>query len=415
LKRVLWLLVLGGLAGGLTWWVRRPKPPVDVTVIRTEVADVRIVLNSASAGEVTAEQRTLVRGEVPGTVSSVHKRRGDRVRKGELVVTLDARDAALRVAQAEAAVDVARAQWESAQVRVEGLRKTTARVEQLVKMGGAAQAELDRAQLEVDAAVGAVKAGEAALKQAQAAVPMARLALARMEMRAPFAGVLQDLTVSVGMQVTPGVPVFDVVDDSRVFVVAPMDEVDAPRVLQGQRVAVAFDTLRTREVMGTVRMVAPALGRDERLSRTLRIEIDLDDPPPLRVGMAANVAVIERVVKGVPVLPTLSVMGRGLDRTVMVVTDVDAQGAGTVVKKSIRVGATNDELTEIVSGLTAEDTVVHSPNDPTVKEGMRARPVPLGHSVVPQNPLAGLQEGTARPQVEPAKPATPKANTPGAP
>jgi HlyD family secretion protein len=393
MRTVVTLLVVGALLGPLVWWLTRPPPPVDVTVVSLEKGDVKLIINGSSAGEVMPEQRTMVRGEMAGTVERVLHKRGDRVKKGDSVVVLDMRDARARLVQAEAALEVAEVGVSSAQTRVNGAAKTLARMQQLVERGGAARAEMDRLEIERDASADGVRAAQAQVKQAQAALQVTRLALQRMELRAPFPGVLQDVMVNVGQQVTPGVPIFDIVDDSRLFIQVPMDEVDAPRVQLGQPVTVTFDSLRSREVRGVIRTVAPAIGRDEKLARTLRVEVELTEPPPMRVGMAANVAVVERVVEGVNVLPTLSVQGRGMERSVLVLQDVGPDGVGTVVRRKIRVGVSNDEVTEVASGLEAQDRVVHTPNDPSVKENLRARPVPLTRTATGPSGLAGLQDG----------------------
>ncbi len=409
MRRFLPLLVIAAVVGPLGWWLTRPKPPVDVTVVGLEKGDVRLIINASSAGEVTPDQRTMVRGEAPGAVERVLKRRGDRVHKDDVVVAMDPRDARARLEQALAAVEAAQAGVESARTRVDGAVKMRDRTAQLVERGSAPRVELERLDVERDGALAGVKVAQGQLRQAQASVSVARLALTRMEMKAPFAGVLQDVFVTVGMQVTPGVPVFDLIDDTRLYIQAPIDEVDAPRIQPGQPVTVAFDSLRSREVEGTIRTVAPAIGRDERLARSLRIEVELKDPPPMRVGMAANVSVIERVVTGVTVLPTLSVQGRGLERSVLVVTDVDETGVGSVTRKKIRVGVSNDDLTEVTGGLEPADRVVHAPNDPGVKEGLRARAVPLTRAATAPSGLAGLQDG------RPAPPGTPAATSTAAP
>ena len=401
MKRLVTTAVILLVLGAAVWAIRRPKPAVDVTTVRVENGDVRIVLNSASAGEVMPVQRAMVRGEMAGTVTVVHCARGERVEEGQAVLTLDARDARARVSQAQAAVDVAAVSVETAKVRMAGTKQQRDRMEKLVKAGSGAAAELERMDTELAAAQAGVQAAEAQVRQARAAVTVARLALDRTTLRAPFAGVLQDVMVTPGSQVTPGVPVFDLVDDSHLYVAAPMDEVDAPRVQPGQAVVLTFDSVHSREVAGLVRLVAPALARDERLSRTLRIEIDMTDPPPLRVGMAANVAVVERVVHGVKVVPSISVLGRGLERTVLVVEDIGADGAGTIRKRTIRTGSYNDDLTEVVEGLTATDLVVYAPNDPGVKEGARAHGVMLNRPVTTPAPLAGLQEGQSPQVVKP--------------
>ncbi len=206
MRRLLTLAVVAALVGPLAWWLTRPKPPTDLTVVTLERGDVRLIINGSSAGEVTPDQRTVVRGEAPGSVERVLKRRGERVQKGDTVVTLDSRDARARLDQAVAALEAAQAGVESAQTRVDGAQKMRDRTAMLVERGSAPRVELERLDVERDAALAGVKVAQGQVRQAQAALNVARLALTRMELKAPFPGVLQDVFVTVGMQVTPGVP-----------------------------------------------------------------------------------------------------------------------------------------------------------------------------------------------------------------
>jgi len=393
MKKLLALLVVVGLVGAAAWRASQPTAAVEINVVSITTGDVRLMVNGSSAGEVTPEQRAMVRGELPGTVEKVLRKRGDRINKGDVVVALDARDARARLAQAQAALEAAQVSVTSGKTRVEGVQKSLERMEELVKRGSAATAELDRVTLEHRAAQEMVLAGDAQVKQAAAALQSARIALTRMDLRAPFSGVLQDVLMTVGMQVTPGVPIFDIIDDSRLYVLVPVDEVDAPRIAVGLPAQVTFDSMRSLTVDGVVRAVAPAVGRDERLSRVLRVEIDLKNPPSLRVGMAATVSIVDRVVSGVQVVPTLSVQGRGVVRQVMLLADVGPDGVGRMQKRSIKVGVFNDDVTQVTDGLTPADLVLQSPNDPAAKEGARARPLRIAFP----NGQEALTSGDGRP------------------
>jgi hypothetical protein len=92
---------------------------------------------------------------------------------------------------------------------------------------------------------------------------------------------------------------------------------------------------------------------------------------------------------------------------VLVVQDVGPDGLGTVVRRKIKVGVSNDDVTEVASGLEPQDRVVHAPNDPAIREAMRARPVPLPHAATAPAGLAGLQDGRLPAPAAPAASGSP--------
>lgn len=168
-----------------------PATPVSVaTVASSEVAS----WNEFS-GRLEAVERVDVRSRVAGAVQAVHFREGALVKRGELLLTIDP-------APYAAEVDRAEAQVVSAQARVGFTRSERERSQRLWEERAIAQREFDErmnAQLEADAA----------LRAAQAALQSARLNLGYTQVRAPVAGRVGRLEVTVGNLVAagPGAPV----------------------------------------------------------------------------------------------------------------------------------------------------------------------------------------------------------------
>lgn len=192
---------------------------------------------------------------------------------------------------ANAGVGVAAAQRNLAQAQLD-LLKAGARPEQIrAAEVGVEQAKLGVTQAEVAAqqAQAAVTTAEAAVTKAQAGVDEANLALSRMTLTAPFAGVIGDVLVETGELVAPGVPVASLADASGWFVeTTDLVELDVVYVRPGQAAQVTLDALPGETLNGVVTEIAqaPELTRGDV---TYRVKIDLDDYPdlPLRWGMTA--------------------------------------------------------------------------------------------------------------------------------
>jgi HlyD family secretion protein len=128
------------------------------------------------------------------------------------------------------------------------------------------------------------EAARADLAQAEARVSLSRVEQGRTVLYAPFAGTIAKIVGEVGEYSTPsppGVPTppaIDLIDDSCLYVKAPMDEVDAPRISAGQPVRISLDALPRQSFPGKVRRVAPYVSAVEKQARTVDIEATFDDP-----------------------------------------------------------------------------------------------------------------------------------------
>lgn len=135
----------------------------------------------------------------------------------------------------------------------------------------------------------------------------AALDLTKIEVRAPIAGILANFDVKVGEVLNASVPLFSLVDDSRVWVDANFKETDLTYMREGQEATIEVDTYPGLEWRGKVYSITPGTGSEfsllpaqnssgnwvkvvQRVSVTLEME-PLADAPPLRAGLSAVVKV----------------------------------------------------------------------------------------------------------------------------
>jgi HlyD family secretion protein len=185
--------------------------------------------------------------------------------------------------------------------------------------------------------------------------------LERSQLRAPFAGVIAEINGELGEFVTPspvGIPTpptVDLIDASCLYISAPIDEVDAPRVRAGLPARISLDAFPEQSFAGHVRRVAPYVLDQEKQARTVEIEAVFDDAEKagLLAGYSADVEVILDERPDTLRVPTAVILP---DKTVYL---YDA-ATGTVVVRPIETGIANWEFTEVLGGLAAGDRVVSS-------------------------------------------------------
>ena len=162
----------------------------------------------------------------------------------------------------------------------------------------------------------------------------------------------------------PTPPAIDLIDESCVYVKAPMDEIDAPKIRDGQFVRITLDALPGKSFTGKVRRIAPYVAAVEKQARTVDIEATFDDPAEagrLLVGYSADVEVVLDARQNVLRVPTSALLEGGR----VLVVDADDR----LVERKLKTGLANWEYTEVVEGLAQGDRVVTSLDRVGVKAG----------------------------------------------
>jgi HlyD family secretion protein len=311
-----------------------------------------------------------VRAELGARVTAVKHTRGDRVKRGEAVVLLDAADLEARIAEAEARLHAQEAQLAQSSVRSEMATRAAGRARALAEKGAGTTQLSDDSAAEERASKEAVRAAEALIGQARATLRLARVARTKAEIDSPFDGLLIEVTPDPGDELSPGAPVFEVIDDSKLRVDAAVEEADATRVHVGQAATLTLDAMPGRTIAGVLSKVGPAVRKDLKGARTLPIEVEVADVKAatdvgLRAGMSANVEVVVAEKRDVLSLPTSVVVGRGAKRTVFAVED------GKAHVRNVEVGIANWDKTEILSGVKLGDEVVATLNVKDLEDGVR--------------------------------------------
>jgi HlyD family secretion protein len=339
----------------------RPKP-LEVEVVTVARGLVEDAVTNSQAGTVKARLRARVGAERAGRVAAIPHREGSRVHRGEALLLLDPSTAGKQL-------ELARRDLEAASASAILARQQHERTAALFKSGLVPRASLESAEADLSGA-------EARDQRARSSVRLAQDELSHLRVRAPFDGVVSQRMVEVGESVVPGQPVLEVVSLGRLYVSAPLDEIDIGRVREGLPARVTLDPYRGRVWQGVLTRVSPVVNDIKEQNRTLDVEVEMTpDPsaPEPKPGTSADVEIVLDRRDGVLRVPTNAIIE---GKSVLVVEN------GKAVSRNVTTGLRNWDWTEITSGLGEGAAVITSLEKQGVKAGARvvARVAPADSS-----------------------------------
>jgi HlyD family secretion protein len=374
MKRIAIVAAISVALLAAVWFVTRPEP-VPVALVTAERGPVAATVANTRAGTVDACRRAGLSPALGGQIASLPVEDGDRVETGELLLELWNEDIKAELTLAERDARAARSRAREACVVAEVAGRDAERLTRLFADRLASEEAADQARGRAESTAAACTAAEDAVRVADARVDVAAARLERTQLRAPFAGVIAEINGELGEFVTPspvGIPTpptVDLIDASCLYVSAPIDEVDAPRVRAGLPARISLDAFPEHSFPGHVRRVAPYVLDVERQARTVEIEAEFDDAAKagLLAGYSADVEVVLEERADVLRLPTSVILP---DDTVFVYDEA----SGTIESRALELGVANWEFTEVSSGLSAGDRIVSSIDREGVVDGAAVTP-----------------------------------------
>jgi RND family efflux transporter MFP subunit len=342
--------------------------PVAVTVVA--VSEVDTAERLEGGGVVAAQESALVSSRLLATIVSVRVKAGDRVRAGDVLVTLDAQDVAEHTRQARAsavaaenALTQARAEQRAGEAEHRLATAWQKRIAELHARNSATDQERDEADARLSAAAARLAGAQAGIEGADAHLASARAALgvatateSYATVRAPFTGLITERLVDPGNLAAPGTPLLRIESDGPRQVLVRVDEARAAYVHAGDRVRVLIDAAGEHashdgSLDGVVAEVARAIGADQR---AFTVKVTLPPTVAARSGSFARV-----LFRGAPrralLVPAHAIQRHGQVSSVYVVQD------GIATLRLIQLGAASPEGVEVLAGLDAGESIVTSP------------------------------------------------------
>jgi len=372
LRLALTLLIVAAL-GYAGWHFTRPQPPeVELATLARGTVEATVV--NTRAGTIKACRRAKLAPASGGQIVKLWAKEGERVAAGQPLLELWNRDLTAQRELATRQLSTSEARHREACILADNAKRDADRTQKLAERGFVSPQNSENARAEARSRQASCDALAADVKRAQAQIRVTAAGLERTTLTAPFAGIVAKVTGEVGEYTTPsppGIPTppaVDLIDDSCLYVSAPMDEVDAPRLKPGQPARITLDALPGQSFGGRVRRIAPYVTEVEKQARTVDVEVDFNTPPKqiLLVGYSADVEAIIESRADVLRLPTQAIRQDGS----VLVLGADEK----LESRTLKTGLANWAFTEILSGLKAGDRVLLSFDDENVKAGVKVKP-----------------------------------------
>ena len=291
-------------------------------------------------GSVETKENILIQPEMPGTLVALNVKAGQRVSKGQLLARVDDGGSSQQVASLETQYQLAKTTFE----RQKNLwsQKIGSEIQYL-------QAQTQMLSL-------------------QRSVAQAKAMLSKTEIRAPFSGTIDEVFVERGQVVSAGPQgLMRIVNLNNMYVSTSIPESYIGKLKVGTQVDV-FLTSLNRNYKGKVRQIGNFINPN---NRSFGIEVSIPNPENLlRPNQVAKLKVIDYTVKNAIVVPSNVIQedGKG-NQFVFVATNSDGKTA-TAKKAMVTIGKSSDNVTEILSGLSANDIIVIEGVN-TISEGMK--------------------------------------------
>ncbi len=336
------------------------RKPLPVTVARVETRAVQRSVETV--GSLLAWDESQVRVEINGRVDRLLADLGDRVKAGQVLVTLDAREYRFQAEQAEASLRMGRETQARVTAEQEEAKANLERAEELYRRELISAQERDRWRTQYRVTQALTQLNAADIQRLEAALEAARKKLQDTTIRAPIGGAIAKRHVNLGEFVKDGTPLLTLVVSDPLKYTGTVPERFAPEVRVGQTLQLSVEAHPGQTFAGQVTRVAPAV---DVQTRSLALEARVPNPDGrLRPGFFAKGAVLTRTDQAVTFVPAEAVTYFVGITKVFVVTD------GKAEERLVKPGARQGAWIEILEGVTAGEAVATT-NLPQLFNGVR--------------------------------------------
>jgi multidrug efflux pump subunit AcrA (membrane-fusion protein) len=351
---------------------------VSITVTTAEGRDVQRSVQIV--GTLLPQDEVTLANDMPATIGRILVDMGDRVRKGQVLIKLDEREARLEVERSVANLQAAQEaltrsrqmlDWNKANVERSQAVLTDAQVnlkrfEGLFTEGAISASQRDSAQTQYDVAVASIRANEAQyesdraaaknaeanVEQARAALELARKRLQDTDIVAPFDGFVRKRLVNVGETYKEKTPLMTLVATQALKLQGEVPERFAPQIAVGRPVKVEVEAHPGRSFGGTITRVSPAVDAE---SRTFTVEASIPNPGGvLKPGFFSKASILTGTERNVSFVPEEAVVSFAGIVKVYVIEADKAQ------ERRVVTGQRTEGWVEIPEGVKPGETVATS-------------------------------------------------------
>jgi RND family efflux transporter MFP subunit len=315
-----------------------------------------------TSGSTSAGTTSVVASRLMAAVTGVTVKEGDRVHKGDLLITLDDNDIRQKLQAATAGLQEALQAKASAREHMALAKTTYQRYKNLFEGKAISRQELDQVAAASKVAALEYQRLEATVARASAGLDEIKVLQGFAAITAPADGIITNKKVEPGNMAVPGMPLLTVADTSSMEIRTAIEERYAGRISAGMEAAVQIPAI-DRQMTGRIKEVVAAVDSD---SRTFPVRIALDDPEVVP-GLYAKIRVKTGERSGL-LVPANALVSKG---QLSGVYTVDADNI--VTYRLVRTGNRINDHIEILAGLAENDLILTSGVEKAVDGGLLQR------------------------------------------
>lgn len=340
----------------------------DATYLTMAAGKGSIVNQVEATGTVTPLHEVDLYFKQQGTLKALTVNAGDTVQAGQVLAVQD--DASLRASVEQARSDLLQAKLKLQQSELEYEKLHTAALmqETLHNQGAVSDSDYKQAVRDDKNAAISVEAAKASILTSQAKLIIAEDDLSNAQIAAPFAGVVATVSGEVGQETgNSSDPVVHLIS-SDLHIVASVNEADIGRVKVGQKVRFTATSLQNKVFSGTVARISPQSTTTNNVKQ-FQVDIQTDEKTnvsDLLAGISVTAQIIVQEKQNVTTVPTIALTYAQQYVAANGQTGTQQQGTVPAVVLSdnkpsikwVKTGMTDDQNTEVISGLNSGEQVV---------------------------------------------------------
>ncbi len=329
-----------------------PEIVRDVVVLQVQKTTVPDFVEAT--GTVRAAQSAQLASQVMGAITRVNVHEGDRVRRGEMLIVIDAAQQRSVYESANAGLSVSQQAIAAADADYALAEATMKRYQMLYDKKSVSPQEYDEVKTRLAAATARRDGAHTGRLQAEALVSEANTAMGFTKIRAPFDGLVVARLADAGAMAAPGVPLLTIEDPSRFRLEAMVDESQISAVRLGETVPVVLDSVGKQTIAGKVVQIVPIA---DPASRTFTVKVELPKDPQIRSGLFGRVLFVRGEHEAI-LVPQNALLHRGqLDAVYVVGKDEIAS------LRFVTLGKPSADKIEALSGLENGERIVAQPGE----------------------------------------------------
>ena len=308
------------IAAGKAAAVSPEKPKINVITLALSPTTITNRLNLPGSIEPWTKLRLM--SKLRGTVVEVLVKEGDHVKKDDILARIEATDYQIALDRSEAAYNLAKAEYK--------------RDKTMYDKGVIATSALDTKKTR--------------LQTAKADYENARLLLSRATVTSPMDGVIRSLNAKVGLQLSIGDPIAEILEIDRLKGVVGIPESDVSAVRTLNSVDITIQALNDKKVTAKKYFLSPS---PENIARLYNLELEINNSDgDILAGMFIRADIIKKQENNILKIPFYSVISRNNEQYVYIEED------GIAKKKAVTLGIMEKWMVQVTSGLQNGDKVI---------------------------------------------------------